>query len=64
MLTVCPSDFRFPDEYLLVRACDLVTVFLRRCREQAGEQHPHDNQIASTPGQTTFPKAALDQYSI
>lgn len=35
MLTVCSTDYRFPEDYMKVRASDLVEVFLRRCREQA-----------------------------
>jgi len=33
-LTACSTDFRFPDDCLIVKAADLVEVFLRRCREQ------------------------------
>ncbi|MEK3700130.1 4'-phosphopantetheinyl transferase superfamily protein [Paenibacillus sp. FSL R10-2199] len=35
VLTACSTDFRFPDQYLVVRAKDLAEVFLRRCRLQA-----------------------------
>lgn len=34
-LTACSTDFRFPEECLVVRAADLAQVFLRRCKEQA-----------------------------
>ncbi|WP_410511125.1 4'-phosphopantetheinyl transferase superfamily protein [Paenibacillus sp. BR2-3] len=33
-LTACSTDFRFPDECLVVKSTDLAEVFLRRCREQ------------------------------
>lgn len=34
VLTACSTDFRFPEQSLVVRAKDLAEVFLRRCREQ------------------------------
>lgn len=41
-LTVCSTDSRFPEQYLIVRARDLADVFLRRCRVQS--------ESATSPG--------------
>lgn len=45
MLTACSTDFRFPDQYLVVRAKDLAEVFLRRCRTQAENAAAELNRI-------------------
>ncbi|WP_379127112.1 4'-phosphopantetheinyl transferase family protein [Paenibacillus sp. sgz500958] len=34
-LTAASTDYRFPDECLLVKSSDLLDVFMRRCREQS-----------------------------
>lgn len=45
VLTACSTDFRFPDQYLVVRAKDLAEVFLRRCRAQAEQSAPELNGL-------------------
>ncbi|MCL6604782.1 MAG: 4'-phosphopantetheinyl transferase superfamily protein [Paenibacillus sp.] len=44
-LSACSTDFRFPDECLVVRSADLAEVFLRRCREQSLQSLPRVNDI-------------------
>lgn len=48
VLTACSTDFRFPEQYLVVRAKDLAEVFLRRCR---GQEENYALQLQGLPRQ-------------